>query len=135
MNGQSQFNGQKSIVLNSLNPYKFYDVSKLSHAIKSIILIHQSKLVAVYKQSKTTVQIVVSNNKETYQPILSRKKLEKYKKYGYQGLYVGVISLGLQPIFLGSKNVTYLVALLYIRWKKIDDALITMAEVGLLVMF
>lgn len=65
-----EFNGQKSIVLNPLNVYKFYDVSKLSHTIKFIISIHHSKLVVVYKLAEMTIQIITSTNKETYLLIL-----------------------------------------------------------------
>lgn len=50
---------------------------------------------------------------------------------GYNRLHLGAISLGIQPLFLASKNVTCFLAILDTGWQTFEKALISAVEVGL----
>ena len=117
--------------LDPLNPYKFYDVNTLISSIKSVVPFHQPKLKSVYKSSEVAVQSISSSSKETYLPILSLQDIKRYRNERYKRLHLGVIRLGIQPLFLRGKNVTCFLAILDIRWQTFEKALTSAVEVGL----
>lgn len=47
------------------------------------------------------------------------------------GLHLRAIRIGLQPLFLGGKNVTCFLVILNARWQTLEKVLISVVEVGL----
>lgn len=85
----------------------------------------------MYKSSEVSVKSISSSSSETYLPILSEVDLRRYRTKGYKGIYLGMICIGLQPLFLESQNVTCFLALLDIRRRKLKKALISAIKFGL----
>ena len=117
--------------LNPLNPYKFYNVNTLISSIKSVVPFRQPKLKSVYKSSEVVVQSISSSSKETYLHVLSSQDMKRYRIEGYKELHLGAIKLGIQPLFLAGKSVTYFLAILDTRWQTFEKALISAIEVRL----